>query len=520
MGDKSSNLPDNAADLKNLIGDMSDKIKRVEQENAFLREQLNLLTYKKFGQKSEKYLPDDYYFQRSLYDDGEEEVEEKPEENEVVVPQHVRKKKTGRKPLPADLPREEVIHDISLEEKQCGCGKELTRMGEEVSEKLEMIPPRFWVRRDVRYKYACKGCEGLETEGGAVKIAPPPKQLIPKSYCTPSLLAHIITGKFADALPFHRQENQFKRYGIDIDRANMTNWSEKVWELGKSLSEELYKTILSGPLVHIDESAFQVLSEEGRKATSKSQMWVFLGGDTAHPVCIFHYSPSRSGSVPAGILKDYGGYVLTDGYGGYNFLDTVPDIKHAACWAHVRRKFTDIVNAKKNKKLNNKATKALRMIGKLYKVEKEAREKNLTADELFSRRQSESKPIIQEFEQFLHDNSNALPSSYLGKAISYTRSQWHRLTRYLENGFVPIDNNLAENAIRPFAVGRKNWLFFNSGKGATASAFFYSLIETAKLNGHEPYKYLRYLFENLPYAESVEDYRKLLPNNIKPDQIN
>ena len=514
-----SNLANNDTELKNLVADLTLKNGKFERENVFLRERIKLLTIQLYGRKTEKHLIDDNFTPGALYDDLEEsENEENQEPEELIIEKHSRKK-SGRKPLPADLPREEVIHDLSPEEKKCGCGNELTRIGEEVSEKLEMTPPRFWVCRHIRYKYACKCCEGLETEGGTVKIAPLPKQLIPKSFCTPSLLAYIITGVFTDSLPFHRQENQFKRYGITLPRATMCNWKIWVSEMGRPLQDILYELLLSGPLIQVDETPFQVIVEKGRKASDKSYMWVFRGGDPAHPVCLYHYSPSRSGDVAAGILKGYGGIVQTDGYAGYNFLDTNPGIKHAGCWAHARRKFSEVIKASGKNKINNRATKALRMIGKLYKVEQEAREKGLTADELVAKRQAESKPVIEEFEKFLQENINALPSSLFGKAINYSQRQWPRLTQFLESGHVPIDNNLAENAVRPFAVGRKNWLFSYSAKGASASAFFYTLTETAKANGLEPYKYLLHLFEKLPFASTIEDYKKLLPQYVEADQL-
>jgi transposase len=297
--------------------------------------------------------------------------------------------------------------------------------------------------------------EGEQT----VTIAPPPVQLIPKSIATPSLLAHIVTAKFSDSIPLYRQERQFKRYGIEISRSTMCDWLVKVWERGKPLIELLITELLSGPLIGVDETRHQVLKEHSRAPSSLSYIWIFLGVSRAGPVYYFHYNPSRSGEVAAKILKGYQGVIQTDGYGGYNFLDSRIGVVHAGCWAHARRKFMDVAKAVGKKKTNNKAEKALRLIGKLYHIEREAKESGLTEEQLLAKRQSESKPIVAEYESFIKENaSRVLPRSLLGRAILYSAGQMPHLKAFLENAIIPLDTNLVENAIRPFAVGRKNWL--------------------------------------------------------------
>jgi len=250
-------------------------------------------------------------------------------------------------------------------------------------------------------------------------------------------------------------------------------------------------------------------------------MWVFKGGPPGKPVILFQYHASRSGDVAAAFLKDYKGIVQTDGYGGYNFLDDKKDILHVGCWVHARRKFKEVTKAVGNKKNpSGNAGTALKYIGKLYKIEKEARLEELSPDRLYARRQSEAIPILDEFKKWLDARTNQVPpKSLLGKAINYTLNEWPRLIRYTQDGRIKPDNNAVENAIRPFVVGRKNWLFSCTPEGAHASAAIYSLIETAKANGHDPYWYLKYLFEHLPEAMTTEEFETLLPHNVDKNAL-
>jgi transposase len=324
--------------------------------------------------------------------------------------------------------------------------------------------------------------------------------------------------KYCDALPFYRQEKLFHRIGFDLSRATMCHWAVKVADKCKDLLELLRRELLSGPLINIDETTLQVLHEPGRRFDSKSYMWVFRGGAPTQPVYVYIYAETRSGNVAANFLGSYHGYVQTDGYIGYDFLDSQEGIIHLACWAHVRRKFKDVVRAGGEFTGDGLAGEALYKIRQLYRIEREAVVNDLDTDELYNERQKRSKPLLDKFELWLKENApKAPPKSLLGKAFSYTLSQWHRLTRYVLDGRLRPDNNLAENVIRPFVVGRKNWLFNDQPDGASASATFYSLIETAKANGLEPYKYLCYLFDRLPFANSTEDLQKLLPPNLTPE---
>jgi transposase len=515
-------LPDNADDLKEIIKSLSSSYKDMEEEKQsridFLEERIRLLQNELFGRKTEKPPRIDDKQLPLFHEDLLEAIEE-TESEQVTVPQHTRRKR-GRKPLPENLPRVEVLVDIKDEEKICGCGHELSPIGTESCEKLEIIPAKVFVIRYIRPKYACKVCEGVEDDGPTVKIAPLAPQIIDKSIATPGLLAHIITSKFEYALPFYRQEKILKQMGIELPRSSLCGWAIKVAEKIEPLMSLLHDEIRSGPLINIDETPVQVLNEPGRPNTSKSYMWVYRGGDPDHPVIIFQYHPSRSGQVPLSFLDGYQGYVQTDGYNGYDALGRQSGVELVGCWAHARRKFVKVINAKSNKSKKGLADEAIDYIGRLYLIEKQAKEHRLEPEEIYHLRQQKAKPILDQFHKWLLEKSAATPpKGLLGKAINYSLKYWDRLARYTEDGLLKPDNNLAENAIRPFVIGRKNWLFSGSPDGAQASSDLYSLVETAKSNSLNPYEYFRFLLEKLPCAETTEDFKKLLPQNIDPADL-
>ena len=483
-----------------------------------MQEQVRLLRAHIYGPKTEKNRVDSTE-QPTLFDEAEGTgvLEKAAAEKEITIPAH--KRKTGRKPLPKDLPREDIIHDLSEEEKKCSCGSELSRIGEEVSEKLDIVPAKVKVLRHIRYKYACRSCEGVESEEGAVKTAPLPAQIIPQGIATPGLLSDILISKFADAQPFYRQEIKFARMGVELTRATMSNWAIQVGKRCGPLISLLHKEILSGPVVNADETTVQVMKEPGRENTSKSYMWVFLGGARGKPGVIYEYHPTRAGDVPKEFLSGYSGYVQTDGYSGYNFIEGVKDIVHIGCWAHARRKFMDVKRAMSNGKAGSTDV-ALSYIRKLYQIESEAAAAEMTLEQIFDLRQEKAVPVIEEFKSWLDKRIQYTPpGGLLGKAMNYTLKRWESLVRYLQDGSLRPDNNLAENAIRPFVIGRKNWLFSGHPRGADASAAIYSLIETAKANKLEPYSYLRHLLENLPSAYTEDDYKALLPQHIDRNSV-
>lgn len=511
-------------DIESLQGIIAAQVKReAEQENRirFLEEQIHLLMAKIYGKKSEKLTAEEIRDQLSLFNEGEAVLaEESVTAEEIIIPSHNRNKR-GRKPIPEDLPRIEVIHDIPEEEKICQCGSALSRIGQEVSEKLDIIPAKIRVLRQIRYKYACKSCEGVESDKKTVLIADAPAEIIPKGMASSGMIAHIVVSKFVDGLPFYRQVKQLSRIGVDIPRATMAGWTIYTANRCDPLFTLLHQVLLSGPLINIDETTVQVLDEPGRANTSKSYMWVIRGGPIDYPIILYHYHPSRSAEVPINFLKGYKGYIQADGFSGYDSVGQQPGVTLVGCWAHARRKFVEVLKACTNKdKKESKAAIALHYIGKLYAIEKTAKQEGLSFEEIYRLRQEKSKPLLEEFKVWLNQvYDQTPPKGLLGKAIGYTLNQWHKLIRYIEDGRLRPDNNLAENAIRPFVVGRKNWLFSGNPRGAKASAVLYSMIETAKANNIEPYQYLRFIFDRIPLAKSAEDYKQLLPQFINRDLL-
>lgn len=518
MDSETATLPESVDSLKEIVVDLQGKIDGYDRENHLLREQVRLLRAQLYGRKSEKPVADGPQ-PLPLFDMPEPEGSDDELAEEIHVPSHSRKKR-GRKVLPKNLPRIEVVHDIDEQDKVCNCGCELKKIGEESSEQLDIIPAKARVIRHIRPKYACPGCEGVQGNGPTVKIAPVPAQLIPKSIAGPGLLAHMLTGKFIDHNPFYRQEQQLARLGVEISRTSMCRWAMQVASACQPLLNLLQDEVLGGLFIQADETVLQVLREPGRSPASKSYMWIFRRGDPKRPVLIYQYHPTRSGEVVRSFLGDFQGTVQTDGYSGYDFLDHVESIRHIGCWAHVRRKFMDVVKAHGKKRRTGAVDVALAHIRKLYALEKRARKQEYSPKQIFELRQEKAGPILDTFKQWLDKKKlQTPPKGLLGAAIRYTLNQWPRLIGYIEDGHLCIDNNMAENSIRPFVVGRKNWLFSGTPEGAEASALLYSLIETAKANKLEPYTYLRHIFDRLPAATSLEDYEALLPWNINDQQL-
>ena len=280
----------------------------------------------------------------------------------------------------------------------------------------------------------------------------------------------------------------------------------------------LQDRLLAYDIIQMDETTVQVLKEDGKAAQSKSYLWLQRGGPPDQPVVLYDYDPGRGAGVPTRLLAGFTGYLQTDGYDGYNAVVVNNKLMHVGCMAHARRKFDEAVKAQGKNKKRGKAHRGLALIQKLYRVEKQARK--LDPEDRHARRQQQARPILDELRTWLDEALPQVPpTSATGKALNYLHREWDKLIRYLDDGRLEIDNNGAENAIRPFVVGRKNWLFSASVKGVKASANLYSLIETAKANGLEPYAYLRYLFTELPQAETVEAIEALLPGNIDKNQI-
>ncbi|WP_165665855.1 IS66 family transposase, partial [Metapseudomonas otitidis] len=434
----------------------------------------------------------------------EAEAEAEAEAEEVVAPITRRGK---RKPLPANLPRVEIVHELPEHELTCACGCRKQVIGEETSEQLEIIPMQVRVIRHLRKTYACNACEA------APVTADKPAQLLEKSLATPSVLAMLLTTKYADGIPLYRFEKMLSRHGVDIPRQTLARWVIQCGEQLQPLLNLLRDTLFDYPLLHCDETRLQVLHEPGRDPTAQSWMWVQCGGPPDRPVVLFDYDTSRAQAVPLRLLAGYRGYLMTDDYAGYNAVVQQDGIERLACWAHARRKFVEAQKVQPKGKVG-RADMALNLINKLYSIEREL--KKADDSERLSARQQRSQPLLDQLNSWLDKTQPQVAGkTALGNAVNYLASNWSRLVRYVEGGHLPIDNNRAENAIRPFVIGRKNWLFSDTPKGATASAQLYSLLETAKANGQEPYAWLRHVLERLPQATRVEDYEALLPWNLR-----
>lgn len=488
--------------------------KTYEMQLKYMNELVEFFKRRAYGNKSEKFSLYEE-IQKRLFNEAETAANtEEKNLKTIQIKGHERKKSCGRKEIPAIIPREEIVHDLSEEEKIHGCGRKMKEIGAEITEKLRITPAQITVEKHICKKYACE-CQGLETEGkeGAIKQAKIEGQILPKSMATPSLLSYIGTGKFCDALPLYRQEKMFARLGIGISRQVMSRWFIELFErYGEPIVEIMKEDIKSQTFIGIDETRIQVLSEGDRKNQTMSFMWVFRGGEKLKPILLYQYSETRNSQYLKETLTGYQGYVQSDGLPVYETLEGQRGIVLVGCWAHARRDFFDAFKVSNEK---GYAKEALEYIGQLYGIEREARVKELNCDEIKDIRQARSKIILDKFRIWLDQKSvEVTPKSMLGKAIGYTNGQWKKLLVYLEDGRIPIDNNLVENAIRPFVLGRKNWLFSGSPRGAHASAFIYSLIETAKANNLDPYWYLYYLFEKLPFVKKQEEYRALLPYHI------
>ena len=425
----------------------------------------------------------------------------------VEIPAHTRQKR-GRKPLDPNLPREIVRHELAESERLCAHdGAALVEFGIEISEQLDIIPQQVRVIQHQRVKYACPCCDQ------GIKVTPAPTRIIPKGLLTESALAWVVTSKYMDALPLYRQAALLGRFGGDLSRNTLAASIIKVGEAVQPVINLLRDHLLEADLVHADETTIQVLKEPGKKAQTKSFLWAQATG-SGPPIRLFGYARGRgaihAGTLYAGIKR--GAALMSDGYEVYGGVAEANGLTHLGCWAHCRRYFVEAeaVIPKAARSPEQIATQFVAAIGELYAVESRARDLDVPARRML--REERSRPVLQRIETMLLKHLHAVvPGSLLGKALHYLSAQWPKLIRYVDNGAWPIDNNLCENAIRPFVVGRRNWLFADTVAGARASANLYSLIETCKANGIDPYAYLVSLFRKLPAAQTVDDFEQLLP---------
>ena len=532
MVDERLQLPDDVAALQELVRSQARHYEeQLNQGKALLRqrestieqlqERIHLLLSARFGASSEKVSD----AQLGLFNEAEETHEDEDEDEasaaEIEVPAH-RRARAKRKPLPADLPRVVVVHDLAEEDKVCPHdGTRLVLMGEgmfEQSEQLDIIPAQLRVLVHQRLKYRCPCCQGH------IKTAPMTAQPIPKSLASPGLLAYIATAKFVDALPLYRQVAQFERIGISMSRATMASWMIRCGTLLTPLINLLREALHESGHIHMDETTLQVLKEPGQSPPSKSYLWAQCNGEPSRPIVLFDYDSSRSGEVPRRLLEGFEGILQTDAYAGYNGVVREQGLTRLLCWAHARRHLVEVIKAagvnpnklppKPPDKLR-RALKALNFIKTLYAIERRLRDK--PPEERYRVRQAESVPVLDKLRAWLDEmRPKVTPKSKLGEALAYLHNHWRGLIAYCDDGRYHIDNNAVENAIRPFCIGRRGWLFSDTPAGATASARLYSLVQTAKANRLEPYAYLRHVFTELPKAQSLQDIEALLPYNVDP----
>ena len=506
-----------AGENRTLAGE--NRILRVERD--LLKERLNKMMHKIFAAKSEARGSEqkDMFFNEAEALSATQAAPAQAEddtEGATDVVGHKRAKR-GRKPLDPALPRHVVRHELSEAERICPHdGALLTPIGVEASEQIDIIPQQVRVIRHERVKYACPCCDG------ALRVAAKPAQIIPKGLFTESALAWVITAKYEDGLPLYRQSALIGRFGgTDLSRNTMAASVVRVGQAVQPVINLLRDHLLDAPLSFGDETKVQVLKEPGRAAQTQSFMWAQMTdasgpSGTGPPIRLFGYSPSRSAAAAQRLYAGMraGSVLMSDGYEVYNQIAQTHQLVHLGCWAHCRRYFVEALDVlpKVARTPEQPVVQFIALIAQLYAVESRATERKVSALERLRERQQTSVPVLARMEALLLTHLHAVvPGSLMGKALHYLNSQWPKLTRFVHDGSYPIDNNPCENAIRPFVVGRRNWLFADTVGGANASANLYSLLQTCKANRVDPYRYLTALLTALPLAKTADDYEALLP---------
>lgn len=489
-------------------------IESLTEQIGNLTETVNYLTKKLFGHSSEKTKKDEALGQLGLFNEAE------LEENSTVLEPTLKEvagykrdtKKGTREDLIKDLEVIEVPCTLHENDKDCPwCNTELVPIGkEQVRQEIQFIPAKVKIISYIRYAYECPGCK---KEDSAVIIkAPTPSPVMKHSLASPSSVAHVMYQKYVNAMPLYRQEKDWEQHGIKLSRATLANWVIRCsgdWLM--PITEALRKEFLKRKVLHADETTVQVLNEPGKKAETDSYMWLYrTGNDGKAPIILYDYKPSRGGKNAADYLKGFKGYLHTDGYGGY---EKVTGIKRCGCWAHMRRYFVEAIpttTPSKDGKLSNGEI-GRNYCNQLFEIERQLAD--LSPIKRKNERLKLEKPVLEAFWCWIH-SLQPLSGSRLGKAVTYAKNQKKYMETYLLDGRCSLSNNLAENSIRPFTIGRKNWEFSASTKGADASATVYSIVETAKANGLNVYKYLEYLFQYMPdvaYKKYPEDLEDLMP---------
>lgn len=469
----------------------------LQKENFQLKEEIQWLKRQLFSSRRERHISENTG-QLKLWEDHQ--CTDKDEENEageeVVEKKVVKKQKKkghSRALLPGHLTRREEVIEPSEDVSNA------KKIGEEVSEILEYEPGSLYVRRIVRPKYA------LGEEAG-VSIGQMPSLPVPKGNVGPGLLAHLTVSKYADHLPFYRQRGILERLGVKLSESTINDWFAAGCQLLEPLYESLRAKVQGSDYIMGDETPIKVLDSRKKGATHQGYHWVYYS--PLDKLVCFDYREGRARDGPAQFLKGFQGYLQTDGYQAYDQFDNNPEIRLLGCMAHARRKFEHALTNDRNR-----ADYALQQIQALYMIERRAKEEGMSYEERRQLRQEEAMPILTSMQEWLQENQHQVfPKSAIGKAIAYAGSLWNRLMRYTEDGRFEIDNNLVENSIRPVALGRKNYLFAGSHKGAYRAAIMYSFLGTCKQNGIDPFQWLRDVFTRIP-DQPMNRLEELLPQN-------
>jgi transposase len=478
MGDAPPRDPalDELATARALISALQDQVTTLQRENASLRHQLDVLCQRMFGKKSERVDPRQLQLALEQLANEPGPVTEPIEmdSGETPVHGHTRRRSTGRRPLPAHLPRRRVECDVPEREKQCACGHTKTRIGESVAEKLEYQPASFLVIETVRAKYACPHCH----EG--VVEAPAPPQAVEKSLAGEGLLAHVVVSKYVDHTPLHRLAGIFAREGVDLSRTTLCDWVADVATALTPIGEQLRREVVAANYLQTDDTSVTVLGDQG--GSFKGRLWVYL--DPLGQQVVFDATATHERDGPAAWLADFRGSLQADAYAGYDGLYQTGHVVEIGCMAHARRRFVEAFATE------SVAALTVALIQQLYQVERAAAECSPEARRAL--RQEHSVPLLAQL-RTERDRlaSTVLPKSPLGDAVRYLTNQWNALQRYVDDGRLAIDNNRAENQLRVVAVGRKNWLFAGSMEGARRAALLYSLVQSCKLVDVPPFVYLK-----------------------------
>ena len=473
-----------------------ERLQETEHLYSWVLEQLHLSRKKAFGRSSEKATEGVYEQLSLLFNEAEAVAQEESVSKIAGIPvrSFTRKRKTGSAHdiVPRDAEVIEVEHTLPEEERNCpACGSVMEPIGKEVVEKVVLVPAKAILQRDIYYTYACKACMAEPTP---ILRTPKEPALIPGSYASAEAVAQIVVQKFVMGSPLYRQEQEWNRQNVLLSRQTMSNWLLRCTEDWlQPVYEELHKRLLAHDLLHADETELQVLHEEGKAPRSKSYMWLYrTGGDAERPIVLYDYRPSRGQEHPKRFLNGFHGYLQTDGYSGYNGVE---DVIHVGCWAHARRKFEEARQAVPKGEQPTTAEQGVAYCTKLFQLEE--RFKDLPPEERKRKRLEEEQPILDALLTWARSRA-AAPKSKLGIALNYLLNQWDSLTAYLLDGRIELSNNRAERSIKPFVISRKNFLFANTPSGAQSSAVLFSLIETAKENGLDPYRYLVWLLQEAP----------------------